>query len=155
MAWGSKFATASRDSTAPFGLPGRLMMMLAPRIPATARDMMARGVFFMPSARICSANPGIRRSATAIVASGVTSRGPRPVPPVVRIKSAARESATVLIKPSIHWRSSAETCVETTSQPSALQRSTRPGPERSSLVPRETESLMVRMATRVASILCG
>ena len=34
-------------------------------------------------ARISSARPGASRSSTSRVASGVTSRGPRPVPPVV------------------------------------------------------------------------
>ena len=42
----------------------------------------------MPSeqARIVSANPGASFSMTARVASGVTSRGANPVPPVVKIR---------------------------------------------------------------------
>ena len=43
----------------------------------------------MEYARIASAIPGTNRSATSRVASGVTSRGERPVPPVVKITSAA------------------------------------------------------------------
>jgi len=39
--------------------------------------------FASPAARITSARPGASRSITARVASGVTSRGPKPVPPVV------------------------------------------------------------------------
>ena len=38
------------------------------------------------SARIASAIPGASRSITARVASGVTSSGVRPVPPVVKMK---------------------------------------------------------------------
>jgi hypothetical protein len=43
--------------------------------------------------RIVSAIPGTRRSMTCAVASGVTSRGPKPVPPVVRIRLIAPLSA--------------------------------------------------------------
>ena len=38
-------------------------------------------------ARIASASPGTSRSITLRVASGVTSRGPSPVPPAVTISS--------------------------------------------------------------------
>jgi hypothetical protein len=44
---------------------------------------MAVGTYFRLTARICSPNPGMTLSATASVASGVTSRGAGPVPPVV------------------------------------------------------------------------
>ena len=47
------------------------------------RDSAAIGVCASPAARISSASPGASRSSTALVASGVTSRGPNPVPPVV------------------------------------------------------------------------
>jgi hypothetical protein len=53
------------------------------RITATWRERIAVGTNFRLSARICSPNPGISLSATASVASGVTSRGAGPVPPVV------------------------------------------------------------------------
>ena len=53
------------------------------RAPATARESAAIGVCASPVARISSARPGASRSITARVASGVTSRGPKPVPPVV------------------------------------------------------------------------
>ncbi len=43
---------ASSDSTAPFGLPGRLMMMVVARMAATARDMIARGVFLIFGAHL-------------------------------------------------------------------------------------------------------
>jgi hypothetical protein len=48
---------------------------------------MPIGVWRRPSARIASAKPGASRSITARVASGVTSSGVRPVPPVVKIRS--------------------------------------------------------------------
>ena len=79
--------TACRFSTAPLGLPGRLRMRVRPRIPATARDSMACGVILSDSARMTSARPGASRSITDRVASGVTSRGAKPVPPVVSITS--------------------------------------------------------------------
>ncbi len=41
------------------------------------------GTYFRLTCRICSPNPGITLCATASVASGVTSRGAGPVPPVV------------------------------------------------------------------------
>lgn len=141
---------ASSDSTAPRGLPGRLMMMVVARIPATARDKIARGVFFDPSERMCSPKPGINLSTIAMVASGVTSRGPTPVPPVVRIMSASLASAVFCRRFSIVARSSGKTWDETICQPSSLQRVTTAGPERSSDFPLLTESLIVTTATRMA-----
>ncbi len=54
----------------------------------TALDSMARLVILNDSLRIYSAIPGALRVATAMVASGVTSRWEKPVPPVVIIRSA-------------------------------------------------------------------
>ena len=54
-------------------------------MPATPRERMPIGVWRSDSARIASAMPGASRSITARVASGVTSSGVRPVPPVVKI----------------------------------------------------------------------
>ena len=59
-------------------------MRVRPLIPQTARDSMAFGVFCMDAARMASAIPGSSRSITAFVASGVTSLGETPVPPVAR-----------------------------------------------------------------------
>jgi hypothetical protein len=53
------------------------------RMTATWRDRIAVGTKRRLIWRICSPNPGISLSATASVASGVTSRGAGPVPPVV------------------------------------------------------------------------
>ena len=66
-----------------------------PRTPATPRESSACGVFAIESARIASAIPGARRSRTVIVASGVTSRGPRPVPPVVKTSLASTASSSI------------------------------------------------------------
>src|SRR6266542_5447621 len=66
-----------------FGWPGRLMMSERLRTTATWRDRIAVGTNSRPILRICSPNPGMSLSATASVASGVTSRGAGPVPPVV------------------------------------------------------------------------
>ena len=59
----------------------------------TARESMDRFVTARDAARIASAMPGACRVATARVPSGVMSRGPNPVPPVVKIKSSCRWSA--------------------------------------------------------------
>ena len=42
--WPRDGRTASRFSTAPFGLPGRFTMRLLARMPACARESIARGV---------------------------------------------------------------------------------------------------------------
>lgn len=149
MAWGRRCAIASRDSTAPLGLPGRLITIVLCRRMATPRERMAVGVLSTPLRRISSARPGMTRSATSRVASGVMSRGPSPVPPVVRRISTWPESQRVR-----NWLrredwSSEVMRAEVTCQPSWRQRSTSAGPERSSRSPRETESLTVRMAIRM------
>lgn len=63
------------------------------RIPAALRDKHPLGVMRMDSARIASGIPGVGRSITAMVASGVMSLGENPVPPVVRIKAIPKVSA--------------------------------------------------------------
>lgn len=62
--------------------------------PKTADESsMARGVIFKPSTHMATGMALISRSSTSSVASGVTSRGDRPVPPVVTIRSMCRVSA--------------------------------------------------------------
>lgn len=61
-------------------------MRLRPRVPATARESMARGVILRPSTHMATGMARISRSRTAKVASGVTSRGESPVPPVVMMR---------------------------------------------------------------------
>src|SRR5436305_6726757 len=75
--------TAAKHSRTPLTLPGKLIINVDWRIPETALDKAARGVIFRLSSRINSAMPGTGLSMTADVASGVTSRGERPVPPDV------------------------------------------------------------------------
>ena len=53
------------------GLPGRLMISEAPRVPAICRDRIAVFTVRIDTARMCSPKPGSNRSHTAIVASGV------------------------------------------------------------------------------------
>jgi hypothetical protein len=60
---------------------------------APLRESAAKGVDSRPLARITSPKPGASRGAMERTASGVTSRGPKPVPPVQRIKSISPESA--------------------------------------------------------------
>jgi len=83
----------SSDLQAQQGLPGGFMLSLSFSAPTIPRESAARGVFFIPSARISSARPGISLSTTARVASGVTSRGPSPVPP--EVKTASQSSPSV------------------------------------------------------------
>ena len=69
-------------------------MSALPRITATWRDRIAVGTNSRLMRRICSPKPGITRSATASVASGVTSRGAGPVPPVVTTRWQPRSSTS-------------------------------------------------------------
>ena len=71
-----------------FGLPGKLTISVRPRMPATAaREHPVAACARGDAARIASAMPGASRSITARVASGVTSSGAKPVPPVVSTRS--------------------------------------------------------------------
>ena len=63
------------------------MISAKPRITATWRLRIAVGTKRRLIWRICSPKPGISLSATASVASGVTSRLAGPVPPVVSTRS--------------------------------------------------------------------
>jgi hypothetical protein len=58
MAWPTTGITASRDSVAPFGLPGTLMIKVRFRTPAIERDSSAIGVLLAPARRIASPMPG-------------------------------------------------------------------------------------------------
>ena len=59
------------------------MISVRPRMPATPRESIQWRVWGREASRIASAIPGTSRSITSPVASGVTSRGATPVPPVV------------------------------------------------------------------------
>ena len=68
----------SRHSRTALGLPGRLTMRACFRMPAAARESMARGVIWRDCHRMASAMPGAGRSTTDRVASGVRSVGENP-----------------------------------------------------------------------------
>ena len=70
------------------------MISARPRMTATWRDRIAVGTKARLIWRICSPKPGISLCATASVASGVTSRGAGPVPPVVSTRSQATSSTS-------------------------------------------------------------
>src|ERR1019366_3133653 len=146
---GANSTIASNDSTAPLGEPGRLTIKTRPRVPTTERESAASGVASRPRARINSAMPGISRSRTARVASGVTSRGATPVPPVVKIAEIRPPSAKVAKRLAISAGSSGMTSNTETFQPSCSSRSRTAGPERSVRVPAVTESLMVKTAALI------
>ena len=104
-AWGTIPMMAARVSRAACGLPGRLMTNVRSRTPATARDNAAWGCRSRLALSIAAGIPGIILCNTAAVASGVTSLGAQPVPPVVstRLHPAA---VIALIRASINAFSS-------------------------------------------------
>ena len=100
MQYGIAANTASKHSPIALGLPGRLTIKDPPlgldRMPAVCRERIAVGTLESETWRINSPNPGSILSQTATVASGVTSRGAGPVPPVVimRQHSCSSHSST-------------------------------------------------------------
>jgi len=92
------------------GRAGEVADQGLPTVPQTPRESIPK---VRPPAllaiRIDSARPGASRSSTALVPSGVRSRGPNPVPPVV---------TTSPEKPEVNSRSAAATA----STPSAVTR---------------------------------
>ena len=82
-----------------------------------AAERCKRCLRFVPSVRMSSASPGAaKRSHTASVASGVTSRGASPVPPVVTMNAASNSRQPSVSHPAIcsmligHDDPSAATC---------------------------------------------
>src|SRR5579864_6909416 len=140
-ACGIRSITASSDSTAPAGFPGRFRMTACPRTPHTARLKAANFVFFAPSERIRSATPSTSRSQTSRVASGVTSRAAMPVPPVVTTKRAC--TLRRIRASRIADSSSGTTSRAATRKPFFSRAAATAGPPRSSRSPRADESLMV------------
>jgi hypothetical protein len=63
------------------------MTSILPLKPARLRDNMARGVRCCPYCLAASITPGISWSSIGRTASGITSRGEGPVPPVKRSRS--------------------------------------------------------------------
>jgi len=74
-------------AAAPAGDPGSARTSVFPIWPARERESIAVAKRCCPYARIASSTPGMRRSNKGSKASGVTSRGDNPVPPVTSNKS--------------------------------------------------------------------
>lgn len=87
--------TVSRHSAIAFTLPGKLMTRDFPQIPAVCLLRIAVGTCSTVAVRIRSPKPGSIFLQAFSVASGVTSRGAGPVPPVVRTRSHVDESLTM------------------------------------------------------------
>src|SRR5258706_1012113 len=127
MAWVRTGSRTSIDSRTARGDPGRLTTSVVPTAPATPRESMPCGVFASERARSASAMPGTSRSITRRVASGVTSFGERPVPPVVNTTFAPPRTAS-RIAFAIFATSSGTSAVDTTSWPASVRASRIVGP---------------------------
>lgn len=113
-------SNASRFSLTAFTLPGRVTTSVSPTVPATGRASAASGVFCSDAAIMRCTSPGASRSMRGRIAcrrasgvtggqvspqihspkhagrtSGVRSRTPNPVPPVVTIQSTSPCAAHV------------------------------------------------------------
>ncbi|MBA7688299.1 hypothetical protein ES703_96778 [subsurface metagenome] len=116
-----------------------------PLTPATARLSIVCGVILKVSALIASVKPGTTLSRIERVASGVVSRGPSPVPPVVRIRSIPPSSAHSASLPAITAASSGTTSYLTTWLSSEDRLSLIALPLSSRRCPRQPLSLIVSM----------
>jgi len=143
-ACGRSGRTAVIDSTAAVGLPGTFTIKAEPRIAHTPRLKAASGVFLAPSDRMRSAMPSMILSATARVASGVTSRAAMPVPPVVTIRLVV--SLNWMSDASICARSSGSTFAAMMRRPACSSAATTAGPDLSGRSPAAERSLMVSTA---------
>ena len=141
-AWGTTSTTASRHSTQPADEPGVLSTRVVPRVPATPRESRPSGL----TRRIASARPGASLSSTDRVPSGVRSRGPKPVPPVVTMRP-WNPSARLRRASATSSTPSAQTARPASVQPSAATLSASAAPDRSSRVPWTTPSETVRTFT--------
>jgi hypothetical protein len=147
-AWFKTGSMTRKFSTAARGLPGKFTISVLPRIPAVARDSIACGVTSRLEARMASANPGAARSITALVASGVTSLGLNPVPPLVNRMSSSPESAHAVSVLFNMGRSSGTISFWEIIHPCAVTSSSIAGPDRSGRSPREDRSETVRIPIR-------
>ena len=144
--WPSAGKIASKFSRAAFSLPGRLTIRLPPRMPAIPRERQPRGVILQLSLRISSGRPGVVRSISSAVASGVMSRGEKPVPPVVRMSCTCSSSAAWRIAAWICSFSSGTSARCTTSHSFCARSVQSIGPLVSTRSPREHLSLTVMTA---------
>src|SRR5579872_491377 len=146
-ACGTTSSTASRHSVAPPVEPGKLSTRALPFVPATARERRPSGL----TSLMASASPGASRSSTWRVPSGVWSRGPKPVPPVVTSSPtnpadiASRAAAT-------DDEPSGITRFSTISKPLASSSSAMAPPLRSSRVPLATPSETVSTLALSSSV---
>ncbi len=125
------------------------MIKVPLQVPLIPRDVIAIGVFFTVAARIASDKPGASLSITARVASGVLSRGLKPVPPVVRIRLAVCRSQISRSSELRASRSSDTILVAAISAPSACNSWIKAGPERSIDSPAAQRSLTVITAALI------
>ena len=95
---------------------------------------------------MASGMPGVSLSQTARVASGVTSRGAKPVPPVVTISCTVPLSASRHSTASISACSSGTMTASTTAYPASFQHGRHQGPPPSGRSPRKLRSLTVTTA---------
>ena len=133
------------ERRAAFSEPGTFSTSVCPLIPATARESIARGVDFSPSTHMATGMARISRSSTASVASGVTSCGERPVPPVVTTRSACNMSQAWTMAAEICPSSSGTVCIACTAKPAFSSMARMAGPLVSVRVPAAQKSLTVRM----------
>ena len=85
--WGASLSIITKPSFAAPGDPGKLIIKVLFVTPAAPRDKSVVGTLSREYARSASRIPGIFFSINGSVASGVTSSGEIPVPPVVTTKS--------------------------------------------------------------------
>ncbi len=141
-------STAPRHSRTALGLPGRFKISAPPRVPHTARDTAAREVLARLTMVMALSKPAMRFSMTRKVASGVTSRGATPVPPVVQMKSKPSTRASC-VKSAASCRSSSGSTKPRARQSSISARanSSMSGPEASARKPAAPLSLRVIQAS--------
>ena len=85
--WDASLSIITKPSVAAPGEPGKFIINVLFVTPAAPRDKSVVGTFSREYARSASRIPGISFSISGAVASGVTSNGDTPVPPVVTSKS--------------------------------------------------------------------
>jgi hypothetical protein len=86
--WTIAGAIHPMHSRTALGEPGSHTINVPPEVPAPLRETIDIAVVSKLRTRMISPNPGNARSIIGSIASGVTSRGPIPVPPVAMTISA-------------------------------------------------------------------
>ena len=131
------------------GRPGRFTTSAPPQTPAVCLERIAVGTCTSDTCRISSPNPGSILAQTCSVASGVTSRGAGPVPPVVTTRQQP-SAASFWMALAIAWASSATTISRGVhGDASTSARYSRiAGPPSSGYSPRLTRSETVRIPIR-------